>query len=52
MNFLRDFDQKLRGLPERTITIFLLFLAIFAAIVALYGSPTLKAALLVWIVAP
>jgi len=52
MNFLKDLDKKLEGLPDRSLTIFLLLAGIVAIIVALYGTPTMKAAVLTWMVAP
>lgn len=52
MNFLENLDRKLKGLPERSLTTLLLIVGIIAIIVAVYGTPTLKAALVLWIVAP
>jgi len=52
MNFLKDLDRKLAGLPDKSLSITLILAGIIAIIVALYGTPTMKAAVLTWMVAP
>jgi hypothetical protein len=51
-HILSDFDAKLRGFPETTLTILLIIAGLVAWFVAIYGTPTLKAVLLAWMIAP
>jgi hypothetical protein len=50
--FLDNLDTKLKGQPENVITFLLIGLAFTIVIIALKGSPTLKAATLAWVMLP
>jgi len=52
MNFLRGLDQKLEGEPEIVLTVFLIIAGVLAWMVAAFGTPTMKAAVLAWMVLP
>lgn len=49
---IRQLDKKLEGLPDQTLTALLIALGLFAFFVAAKGTPTVKAALVAWFVAP
>ena len=51
-SYVTRVDQWLRGQPEHAITVALLLAALVLVLVALYGRPTVKAALLAWVVFP
>jgi hypothetical protein len=52
MNFIEKLDTKLKGAPDGTLTLILLGVAAFAIFVAFKGSPTLKAAVTLWLLMP
>lgn len=52
MSLFTNLDKKLSGLPDRSLTIALLLVGIFSIILAVYGTPSFKAAALVWMIAP
>lgn len=52
MSILREVDAKLKGAPEAVLTIGLILAGIVAWIVALFGTPTLKATVLTWMTLP
>lgn len=45
-------DKKLEGLPNNTLSLLLILAGIVAWIVAIYGNPTLKVAVLGWMLIP
>jgi hypothetical protein len=52
MSFLADIDHALLGAPDNLITVGLILSGIFAWLVAIYGRPAFKAAVLGWILVP
>lgn len=49
---IRDIDAALHGYPESILAVILFGLAIVAIVVALFGNPTLKAAVSAWMILP
>lgn len=49
---IQQLDKKLEGYPDQTLTVILIALGLFAFAVAIKGTPTLKAALAAWFIAP
>ena len=52
MSAITKIDKALEGQPETVLSIGLILTAIVALVVAFFGSPSLKAAVLAWMVAP
>lgn len=52
MSLLKQIDSKLKGEPENVLTFLLFGVAVVAVVIAVYGSPTLKAAATIWMIAP
>lgn len=55
MHFLptiKKLEEALAGEPDSMLTLLLLGIAAFTVIVALNGTPLLKAAVAVWLLAP
>lgn len=52
MSLVKKLDDDLNGLPDQTISIVLVGVAIVAIIVALVGNPTTKAIVAAWLIAP
>jgi hypothetical protein len=52
MSLIKQLDAKLEGAPETVLTVGLILAAIVALIVAITGTPTLKATVLGWILFP
>lgn len=49
---IRDIDTALHGYPENILSVILFGIAIVAIVVALFGNPTLKAAVSAWMILP
>lgn len=49
---IKQLDKKLEGLPDKTLTVILIALGLFAIIVAIKGRPVSKAILAAWFIAP
>lgn len=52
MGFLTKLDKRLAGEPDAFLTFVLLLLSVFGFAMALYGTPTLKAAIIAYWVLP
>lgn len=50
--FIKQLDDKLKGLPDSTLTIILIAIGFIAIAVALKGRPVVKAAFAAWFIAP
>ena len=50
--FIKQLDDRLKGLPDSTLTVILIALGLFAIAVAIKGRPVFKAALAAWFIAP
>lgn len=51
-NFITKLDKDLKGMPDTTLTYLLIGVAVVAVVIAIYGSPLLKAAAAAWLIAP
>lgn len=51
-SYVTRVDRWLQGQPEHAITIALLLAALVLVLVAVYGRPAFKAALLAWVIFP
>jgi len=52
MSFLKELDAKLQGAPDSLLTAGLILAGIFAWLLAIYATPSFKAAALAWMIFP
>jgi lysylphosphatidylglycerol synthetase-like protein (DUF2156 family) len=49
---IAQLNDKLKGLPDYTLTAILFTVSLFGMLVALFGEPLLKAGVAAWFLAP